>query len=879
MTRSYGYGGLFILLGCLGTFAEAANPPEWAVMECRGLKAWQEAVYYWIDRQNEDGSFGFGLDDDCEFYETWPILVMAADDQRIVESLNKAVEWAWHHDSMQLGFLGGARDSAHAGEIPTGTVALLSTIDYGNPIMIERLMQTSKHIEQWTGITPQGHRHFRSNFFGSLEMYEHAYYGTDATVNGRVAIPMIHLLWYNRDPDLAKYIVEWGRAWIAQAKSTALGKPYGLLPAEVVFKTGEPCGFTKNWAIGAVIYYSQRFQLHQVLIMCYLITGDADFLLPARAEMSFFGEARQGRVPDGHGIRVGQGRRSNLEVQAPNGKWEDLGYSRVGDELIQFYRAATDDKTYNRWWGSLKPMSRKDALEAGREAIKLATEKMEEAKKINIDDLGGVANYEASLDDIGRGFPLLYYGVDNMSLDPSSFPRPVVRWLKGDYELAVVLLENSRTGLKALCCNVGEKTREFGAQFFNLRPGTYHLTLGIDTNGDDRPDKIVREENVGIERGSKVFFDLERGHEYVLELRQVAQWAEWEPRADVAVSSRSIFARPAAPPPGSQAELEIRVHNIGTLDATAVDVWVEELGTGKFIGQKTIEIIPRPKQMVPSNVSVLLPWTVSPEAKGVRVRVDSGNLIREIYEGNNEAEIALEAIPEGPPKKRFIFIPQWYLDAQKGPVPEFTATYVEGITIDGRLDDPAWRKVQRIGPLLCLDQSPSDKPTYVRLAYGKDAFYVAIECEEPRMDLLKTKAKEHDDGMLFVDDAFEIFIDSNHDKLTYTQFVANSAGILAEGQYHNFSLYNDPWECKVRREKDRYIGEFRIPFASVQANPKPGDKWGVAVYRTAFTFTPPEDEEARKKGWKDGERTALSPVFAGFHQPGRVAVVTCGPKP
>ena len=74
-------------------------------------------------------------------------------------------------------------------------------------------------------------------------------------------------------------------------------------------------------------------------------------------------------------------------------------------------------------------MTRQFALETGRDAIKFAAEKMEQAKEINIDDLGGVSNYQASLDEIGLGYPMLYYGINNRGLDPTNFPLAVVRLL------------------------------------------------------------------------------------------------------------------------------------------------------------------------------------------------------------------------------------------------------------------------------------------------------------------------------------------------------------------------------------------------------------------------------------------------------------------
>ena len=84
------------------------------------------------------------------------------------------------------------------------------------------------------------------------------------------------------------------------------------------------------------------------------------------------------------------------------------------------------------------------------------------------------------------------------------------------------MLHHDRAGFKAICCNVADETRTFGAQLFELEPGTYRLTLGIDTNQDDKAERMIREENVRIERGSKLTFDLERGHEYILELVTVA---------------------------------------------------------------------------------------------------------------------------------------------------------------------------------------------------------------------------------------------------------------------------------------------------------------------------------------------------------------------
>ena len=55
--------------------------------------------------------------------------------------------------------------------------------------------------------------------------------------------------------------------------------------------------------------------------------------------------------------------------------------------------------------------------------------------------------------------------------------------------------------------------------------------------------------------------------------------------------------------------------------------------------------------------------------------------------------------------------------------------------------------------------------------------------------------------------------------------------------------------------------------------------WGINVYRSVYTFPMPQSDQELEKGWKSGERHALSPTFeGGYHVPDRFAEVTLGPK-
>jgi len=218
---------------------------------------------------------------------------------------------------------------------------------------------------------------------------------------------------------------------------------------------------------------------------------------------------------------------------------------------------------------------------------------------------------------------------------------------------------------------------------------------------------------------------------------------------------------PAAPEPGISATLKVRVHNIGTEDARQVTVWAEETPTGRIIGERTMARLPRPRNMLPSHATVSMPWIVGANTTGVRVVVDAANVIEEIYEGNNAAEI---------------------------------------------------------------------------------------------------------------------FVDTNFDRRTYYQFAFTTAEIKTEGQYYNFTIYNEPWECRVYKGPDFWSAEAAIPYTSLHAAARPGRTWGINVYRNTQTFRMPESQEQRRKGWKRSERNALSATFGSHHEPHRFAEVTFGPR-
>jgi len=99
-----------------------------------------------------------------------------------------------------------------------------------------------------------------------------------------------------------------------------------------------------------------------------------------------------------------------------------------------------------------------------------------------------------------------------------------------------------------------------------------------------------------------------------------------------------------------------------------------------------------------------------------------------------------------------------------------------GPEIDGRLDERCWKELRALDRFTCVitKTGPADAATRAYVGYDKKNLYVAFQCDEPKMELLKTYASK---GALNpFDESVEIFIDSNHDRNTYYQLRVDVLG-------------------------------------------------------------------------------------------------------
>jgi len=161
----------------------------------------------------------------------------------------------------------------------------------------------------------------------------------------------------------------------------------------------------------------------------------------------------------------------------------------------------------------------------------------------------------------------------------------------------------------------------------------------------------------------------------------------------------------------------------------------------------------------------------------------------------------------------------------------------EAITLDGRLDEPAW---QQAAPGTDFIQkfpdngAPSTERTEVRFLYDDDNLYVGFICfdSDPARLLIKDLREDFEFNAT---DLVQVFIDSLHDKRSGFAFSVNPAGAKRDTQVANADRTNQDWDgvwdAKVSRDDEAWYAEYAIPFKTLRFSNAPSQEWGVNASR------------------------------------------------
>ena len=170
--------------------------------------------------------------------------------------------------------------------------------------------------------------------------------------------------------------------------------------------------------------------------------------------------------------------------------------------------------------------------------------------------------------------------------------------------------------------------------------------------------------------------------------------------------------------------------------------------------------------------------------------------------------------------------------------PTVIAVRVGGaLSVDGRLDDPAWAQASPFPTLTQTDPdegAPASERTDVRVLYDADAVYVGARLFDSAPDRIVSRLARRDASSQ--SDEFRVLLDSYHDHRSAFEFIVNPVGAKKDILIGNDGELTDKswdpvWEAATSIDSAGWTVEIRIPFSQLRFSQAHEQVWGVRVAR------------------------------------------------
>ncbi len=162
----------------------------------------------------------------------------------------------------------------------------------------------------------------------------------------------------------------------------------------------------------------------------------------------------------------------------------------------------------------------------------------------------------------------------------------------------------------------------------------------------------------------------------------------------------------------------------------------------------------------------------------------------------------------------------------------------EDVSIDGKLDEPVWRRAASFGPLVLIQigATPDHDATKAKLLYDSERLYLGVTCRAGPSPGGERGAR--DDGRVWRNDHLEIFVSPDPDSQDYYHLVLDRAGTMFDARRASDDsetpgqAWNGDWKAAVAETTGGWTAECAIPFAALGLRaPEPGDLWRFKLGR------------------------------------------------
>lgn len=177
--------------------------------------------------------------------------------------------------------------------------------------------------------------------------------------------------------------------------------------------------------------------------------------------------------------------------------------------------------------------------------------------------------------------------------------------------------------------------------------------------------------------------------------------------------------------------------------------------------------------------------------------------------------------------------------ADNGNPPIHISRATGAITVDGKLDDEAWKTASRVDQWWETNPGENADPKAKSVGwvtYDDRYFYAAFEFDDPNPKDIRAPYNDRDHIGGNTDDYAGVIIDARNDGKTGVLFLTNPAGVQYDAVSDDSTGNEDSspdffWDSATRLTEKGWTLEMRIPFSSLRYNSKTPEAWGIMMYR------------------------------------------------
>lgn len=165
---------------------------------------------------------------------------------------------------------------------------------------------------------------------------------------------------------------------------------------------------------------------------------------------------------------------------------------------------------------------------------------------------------------------------------------------------------------------------------WDVEPGRWQFTQGLDANGDDEADGVNVGRRVDLERAGSVDLIFAPQATTVLNLTLIDKGIPYWARPDLGIGPDDIVVKGRT--------ISVTVHSLGGIDSAATDlVWLDD--AGKPLASTSIPKLKAPTDLLPKKITVTMTAPADRNLNGGSVVLDPDGKTTEITRLNNRQAV------------------------------------------------------------------------------------------------------------------------------------------------------------------------------------------------------------------------------------------------